>query len=137
MIIVGLILIVLIAGKLAYKPKTTTPPIMIESPLTTVEQAKPGTFSGKITNVIEDCHFDGICSLSIGSKSVIFELGGDVSPDMEKERGSKGKLLDSSDTPIGTISKEMIGKEVEVYAKPRGTDTYTIYGNKDYYIKFK
>ena len=45
-----------------------------------------------------------------------------------------GKLIGAED--IGDIEKK-IGKDAEVYADKLSDTEYSIYGNKDYYVKIK
>ena len=83
-------------------------------------------FVGKVSEVDNDCYHDGICKIKVDDKWIITDLGGDPSPEMEEQRGLRGNF--------GNVS---INDKVEVYAKQIDGNTYTLYGNKSYYIKLR
>lgn len=97
----------------------------------TTEQTEGKKFSGTITGLQYDCHFDGICGVSIGKAFVVVDSGeGPV--DQPRIRGSVPEDLMNEDK-----KNEFIGKQVEVYAAQDGgrTDSFTLFGSTDYYIK--
>jgi hypothetical protein len=88
-------------------------------------------FTGEITSINYGCHTDGTCSLGIGKAGVIV---------------AKGESLNKTE-PVGSFPSEILDvkllntilhKQVEVYAASVGgrTDSYTLFGDKSYYVKF-
>ena len=86
-------------------------------------------FTGKVEDVDTGCFVDATCSVTISGKKVILVTGG-------RSMGPKeiGKLIGAED--IGDIEKK-IGRDAEVYADKLSENEYSIYGNKDYYVKIK
>lgn len=88
-------------------------------------------FTGQITSISYECHMDGICSIGVGKGSIILEKG-EGPPGESRERGT---------FPEGLLNEDKksfyIGKSVEVFAEsPDGrTDSYTLFGSTDYYVK--
>ena len=95
-------------------------------------------FSGPITSISYSCDVDGICGIGVGKVFVIVNKG-------EGPPGNT-KILEAKGTfPQDLMNEEKkslyIGKSVDVFAqksdiKIGGTDTYTIFGNSEFYIKF-
>lgn len=88
-------------------------------------------FTGTISDLQYDCHFDGICGVQIGKAFVVVDKGeGPV--DEPRVRGTTPEDLMNED-----MKDEFIGKSVEVYAAQDGgrTDSYTLFGNSEFYIK--
>ena len=87
-------------------------------------------FTGIITETNNGCWADGVCSIKVDEKWITAEIGGLRPPDSKPE--TRGKLIGIS---FSRDTQKYIGKRVEVYAKPTDNNAFTIYGNKDYYIK--
>lgn len=84
-------------------------------------------FSGLIANIKYDCHFDGICNLTVNNKQIIIGQG------EMANNPSKGLLVDIS---LDEDQKSnYIGKTVNVFAKKVNKNVYTIYGSDKYYVK--
>ena len=85
--------------------------------------------NGTITSIKNDCNFDGVCEIQVDGRSIIVDLGGDPSPEISLARGYQGI------TSTGLLNADSVGRKVEAYV---GEDSgkYTLYGNKNYYIKF-
>ncbi len=88
-------------------------------------------FTGIVTETVNGCPADGICSFKVDDKWVIAEEGGLRPPNSDPL--VKGRLIGLS-VYNGDI-KKYIGNKVEVFAEQTGNGGYTIYGNKNYYIK--
>jgi len=88
-------------------------------------------FSGAITNIKYDCHMDGICGIGVGKSFVIVDSGEGL-PGESSEKGTYPEDLMNEDREA-----YYLGKSVEVFAKsPDGrTDSYTLFGSTDFYIK--
>jgi hypothetical protein len=90
---------------------------------------KGKTFTGPITSINYACHMDGQCTVGIGKAMVIVDAGESL---QTQERGTFPEgLLDEAKL------NNFLKKEVEVYAETyKGrTDSYTLFGSKDFYIK--
>jgi len=87
-------------------------------------------FTGNITETNNGCWSDGICSIKVDDKWITAEIGGLRPPNSKAEiRGDLIGISFSQDT------NKYIGKRVEVYAKQSDDNSFTIYGNENYYIK--
>ncbi|MFZ2026387.1 MAG: hypothetical protein WAV30_03820 [Microgenomates group bacterium] len=87
-------------------------------------------FTGTISNIDYSCQVDGICSIGVGKASVIVQTGETMG--IPQPRGTfPTAMLD--DTKLN----DFVRKQVEVYAQSVDgrTDSYTLYGDKSYYIK--
>lgn len=86
-------------------------------------------FEGIITNVINDCWADGICSIEVNDKwwIVITEGLGDPSL-IPKERGKVIGIRFTKDN-------ESLGKKVAVYAKIKENNQLSIEGNSAYHVQ--
>ena len=92
-------------------------------------------FSGTITEFNNGCWADGVCSVKIGGKWVVAEIGGERPPNSKPEASEvQGKLIGLS---FSQDTNKYIGKKAEVYAQQSENDQnyLTIYGNSNYYIK--
>lgn len=98
-------------------------------PSTTVVEGE--TFTGTITDIQYDCHVDGECGVMVGKAFVIVATGEGPVDQMPIQGYVEEDLLNAD------AKSRFMGKTVEVYAAPKGgkTDTYTIYGNGDFYIR--
>ena len=86
-------------------------------------------FTGKVENFDTGCFVDATCSVTISGKKVILVTGGrSMGP------ASVGSLLGVES--IGDIDKK-IGSQAEVYADKLSDNEYSLYGDKDYYVKIK
>ena len=86
-------------------------------------------FTGKVENFDTGCFVDATCSITISGKKVILVTGGrSMGP------APVGSLLGVES--IGDIDKK-IGSEAEVYADKLSENEYSLYGDKDYYVKVK
>jgi len=88
------------------------------------------TFSGVVTDLIYDCHFDGVCSIMVDDKNIVTEEGGLRPPDGIQNKVGSLIGIDMN----GDNEDKFIGKEVVVYARKLGSNSYTIYGDTSYYI---
>ena len=95
------------------------------------------TISGSVLDNDRSCSYDGVCKVKVDDYWVITDLGGDPSPEMEKQRGPRGRITTADGKTIRGIGNNMSGKQVEVFAKVIDSNTLTLYGKRDYYIKFK
>ncbi|MEW5805299.1 MAG: hypothetical protein AB1721_01020 [Patescibacteria group bacterium] len=85
-------------------------------------------FTGVITNITYDCHFDGICSVQVdNSKEVIVGRGEGPLPE------EQGRLIDF--VLDERKEKSYWGKPVEVFAQKISEGNYTLYGSTNYYLK--
>lgn len=98
-----------------------------ECPLSQGEGKK---FTGLITSINYNCHMDGMCGIGVGKSFIIIDSGESLNSNETKGTVPDG-LLDENK------KNEFIGKNVEVYAKNYGgiTDSYTLFGSSDFYIK--
>ena len=94
------------------------------------------TISGNIVDNDTSCSHDGVCKVKIDNYWIITDLGGDPSPEMIEQRGPRGRIINTDETTTGNIGNNVTGKQVEVFAKVIDGSTLTLYGKKDYYIKF-
>jgi hypothetical protein len=102
------------------------------SPQTVSNLGHESKFTGVITDINTGCWSDGTCSIKVGDRWVVAEVGGLRAPgSVSEERG--GLLGISFDKDMGRY----IGKKVEVFAKQSGAsgNELTIYGSSSYYIK--
>lgn len=94
-------------------------------------------FTGDISEIDTGCAHDGVCKVKVNGLWIITDLGGDPTPEMEKERGNKGKIFQTDATLIGNImGDQYIGRKVEVFATVIDEDTLSLYGDGENYIKF-
>lgn len=143
-IIIPLLVIIVIIGLyISFKPSTKVAPItpsvidpVIIEPETFSEESKPVVttpksetasnevrFSGTVDSYSTGCYADGECSITISGKKVTTTLGW--------HQEVVGKVIG-----VDSLDDVKIGAKADVYAKK--TDSgYTLYGNKDYYIKIK
>jgi len=89
------------------------------------------TITGTITDIQYDCMFDGVCGVMVGKAFVIVSKGEGPVDKIPKQGYIEEGLIDSD------AKSRFIGKTVEVYAanEEGKTDTYTLYGNDDFYIR--
>ncbi|HSR89259.1 MAG TPA: hypothetical protein VLK22_02550 [Candidatus Udaeobacter sp.] len=87
---------------------------------------KVANFSGKLEKVDTGCFADGECFVQVDGKHITTLLG--------FNRDTVGSVQGVEN--FGSL-QEIIGKEVNVYAQDKGDGTFTLYGNKDFYIKVK
>ncbi|PIQ72540.1 hypothetical protein COY13_02180 [Candidatus Roizmanbacteria bacterium CG_4_10_14_0_2_um_filter_36_35] len=87
-------------------------------------------FTGIITRISYDCHMDGICGIGVGKGFVIVDSGESLTNNGQKGTAPDG-LLDENK------KNEFLGKNVEVFAKSSDgkTDSYTLFGSSEFYIK--
>lgn len=100
-----------------------------ECPTTDIPEGK--TFTGTISRLSYDCHMDGICGIGVGKSFVIVDKG-EGAPGESRVKGTyPDDLMDENKKSY------YLGKEVEVFAaSPDGrTDSYTLFGSTDFYIK--
>jgi hypothetical protein len=95
------------------------------------------TISGSIVDNDTSCYHDGVCKVKVDNYWIIIDLGGDPNPEMEKQRGPHGSIISFNGTKTGNIGNDVVGKQVEVFAKILDENTLTLYGSKKYYIRFK
>jgi hypothetical protein len=94
-------------------------------------KTKDTKFTGVITETINGCGADDICSIKVDDKWVIAEIGGLMPSNATRE--PRGQLIGIN---FANGMNAYIGKKVEVYAKQSENDTYySIYGSPNYYIK--
>ncbi len=84
-------------------------------------------FTGELESVDTSCFSDGVCSVVVSGKKIIETIGGRNRPTQEL-----GTLIGFKSI---TDLKSYLGHTVEVYAEKTETGDYTLYGDKDYYIK--
>jgi len=100
-------------------------------------ETKESIFTGSISEIDSSCAHDGVCKVLIDGRWVVVDLGGDPTPEMEKERGPRGRIFKKDGTLIGNIlGNQFLGSKVEVNAKQIDEDNLTLYGNSEFYIKF-
>ena len=88
----------------------------------TRNQKRDILFTGKIEAIDLGCWADGLCSMEVSGKEIVFGSG--------YSRSDWGKV-----TGIDLQkSNDYIGRGVEVYCRCL-TKSYTLEGNKNYYIK--
>jgi len=89
-------------------------------------------FFGVVSSISYQCHMDGICSIGVGKASVIVGRGEGPSGEMPVRGAFPQEILNEDKKNI------YLGKEVEVYAASSEgkTDSYTLFGNANYYLKF-
>ena len=95
------------------------------------------TISGSIVDNDTSCYHDGVCKVKVDNYWIITDLGGDPNPEMSKQRGPRGSIISFDGTKTGNVGNDVVGKQVEVFAKILDGNTLTLYGNKNYYIRFK
>lgn len=89
------------------------------------------TFTGSITSISYECHMDGICGIGVGKSFVVVDQG-EGPPGESRIRGTYPEDLMDEDR-----KSYYLGKSVEVFAQsPDGrTDSYTLFGSSEYYIR--
>lgn len=95
------------------------------------------TISGSIVDNDTSCHNDGVCKVKVDNNWIITDLGGDPNPEMIMQRGPHGSIISFDGKKTGNVGNDVVGKQVEVFAKRIDGNTLTLYGNKNYYIRFK
>ena len=85
-------------------------------------------WSGKITAIQNDCEDDGICSITVDGKVVIISNGMTLA-------GGPNDIMGKVTEDGGAFTNNRVGKMAQVYAGKVSNGVYTIYGNKDFYIK--
>lgn len=95
------------------------------------------TISGGIADNDTGCYHDGVCKVRVDDYWIITDLGGDPSPEMVIQRGPRGHIIYTNGTISGNVGDNVIGKHVEVFARVIDGNTLSLYGKKDYYIRFK
>jgi hypothetical protein len=129
-IIIILILIILAISWYQSRNKTVQPeqaPVITQQPATLSDSEK---FEGTVTAYDTACFADGVCSVTIGNKKVILEVGGRVSDKPEPA----GQLVGVAS--IGDLETK-IGSQAEVYARKLSDTEYTVYGSSTYFVKIK
>lgn len=84
-------------------------------------------FTGKLEKVDTGCFADGECFVIVDGKHVTVIMGWSGE--------TVGQVI-GGDNSIGGL-ENFIGKDVEVYAKVKDSNNYTLYGDINYYIKVK
>lgn len=92
----------------------------------TSQEVGDAIFTGKITSFDTGCFADAICSVTIDGKTVVIAAG------MRTVQVPVGSLVGVPS--IGDLETK-IGHKATVFAKRQGPYEYTLYGNKDYYVK--
>lgn len=92
----------------------------------TSQETGDAIFTGKITSFDTGCFADAICSVTIDGKTVVIAAG------MRTVQVPVGSLVGVPS--IGDLETK-IGHKATVFAKREGPYEYTLYGNKDYYVK--
>ena len=110
-----------------YSTKAVSEPVTLPTEENFTSTTPGVKFMGVITEINDGCWSDGICSIRVGDRWVIAEIGGLKSPDSEHE--VRGELVGVS------FEQKYVGKTVEVYAKKLSSDNYSMYGDLGYYIK--
>ena len=110
--------------------QTAVSPTALPTVAVSINAAQGVKFTGNITETNNGCWSDGICSIKVDDKWITAEIGGLRPPNSKAEiRGDLIGISFSQDT------NKYIGKRVEVYAKQSDDNSFTIYGNENYYIK--
>lgn len=107
------------------KPVTTKPTSTTTITTTTSIKNKP-TFSGQLEQVNTGCFSDGECYLIVDGKHVTVLRGW--------SRDTVGTVI--GEDGIGGLESN-IGDTIDVYAASTGNDTYTLYGDANYYVKLQ
>ncbi len=94
--------------------------------LNTSQQNEEASFDGTIHGFRTDCFADGVCSVTIDGKEVVITVG------WSQEIVGQLRGVES----IGDLEK-FIGKKAAVFAKRTEGTSYTLYGNKNYYVEVK
>ena len=82
------------------------------------------TFTGTLEEVHEGCYVDAECYVVVDGKHVTVMMGW--------RNEVAGSVQGVSD--FGALTGRL-GAQMEVYARENGEDRYTLYGNKDFYIR--
>lgn len=85
-------------------------------------------FSGEIVDFRYWCYADGSCEVLVGGRWVQYMSG------LTAQGGPLGRVIGMDFYSKDNLS-EYIGRKVEVYGKQIGENQFTIFGDKDYYIK--
>ncbi len=114
----------------------------IQTQPTQIQESEPNwpideTFSGSIQEVDNNLPMDGSNKIKVNGNWIMVNMGGDPTVEMSKARGPRGSIILSDGTRTGVIGDDKIGQMVEVNVRQLPDGMYTIYGNSDYYIKFK
>jgi hypothetical protein len=115
---------------------TSTPQRQISQlpdPTDAIINDKNLTFSGVITDFSNECHYDGLCSLTIDERTVIVASAEMRNPNLEQEVWGQIIGLD-----IYGLNPDFIGRKAEVLArKISGPDGiyYSLVGDENYYVK--
>lgn len=124
LIIFTLIVLVGIGTYWYTSPKKVASPVENETENTASINTK--TFSGKLEEVNTGCFADGECYVVVDQKHITLLIGWN--------QDTVGSIIGTPS--IGDLENYK-GKEVEVYAQMKEDGTYTLYGNKDFYVKVK
>lgn len=108
----------------ATKPSSSTSTSTHLTSTTTVLM-KP-TFSGQLEQVNTGCFSDGECFIVVDGKHVTILRGW--------SRDTVGTVI--GEDGIGGLEAH-IGSTVDVYASSTGNNSYTLYGNANYYVKLQ
>lgn len=107
-------------------PKASSSSTVASTPSVAKTSSEQATFTGTVTSYSDECMYDGTCSITVGSKVVIVDAGGDpIRPSVV------GKLIGIPRPP----TKDIVGKRVIVYASQLPSGEFTIYGDRAYYVK--
>lgn len=94
--------------------------------LNTSQQNEEASFEGVIHGFRTDCFADGVCSVTIDGKEVVITVG--------RSQEIVGQLRGVES--VGDLEK-FIGKKAAVFAKKTESASYTLYGNKNYYVEVR
>jgi hypothetical protein len=121
LIILLLIIVFLLhsAGKQQVtKSELTDDPVGVTIPETKM-------FAGELTEFNSGCYADGECYATVAGKHITIAKGW--------SQEVVGSVIGTDDGMGGLI--DHLGEDVEVYAQQVEKNNYTLYGNRDYYIK--
>jgi hypothetical protein len=130
-LIIILVLLVVAVGAYVLNTRQRNPTTQTPTPGVSQDEM---TLSGRVVDVDTSCQYDGVCKVKVDNYWIITTMGGDLSPEMLEKLGPRGSIIGAGGETIGN---HLIGKEVEVFAKVIDATTLTLYGKKEYYIRYK
>lgn len=118
-----LVLILIAGGVFFYSKPQSDKETSIIKHEDTGKEIRTKTFSGKLEDVNTGCFSDGECYVVVDGKHITLVSGW--------SREVVGSIENYE------VLEKNLGKEIEVYARDSGDGTYTLYGSKSFYIRFK
>ena len=93
--------------------------------------------TGTIAEIDESCNHDGVCKVKVDTYWITTDLGGDPDPEIAASRGPKGSIFKPDGSIANTVGSDLLGMQVDVFARVQNDLSLSLYGKPEYYLKIK